>query len=198
MKDAKSTLRHAILNQLTVLDFSIADANLTEKAKWDLKKHIRLISLLISYEELFLGKDRSLFFQEVSLVETCEILRDIHAPELKSKKVKLEIKGEDLHLKVDRRMFQAGLEQLLLRIIRLGKDVSLEVQEGEFSFKYTGEMLPEPTNQDLADILKSYGNQVELLGYHLGLHLLELHGVKIKMSEGVVKLSLPKSLKVKG
>ncbi|MDH5597266.1 MAG: hypothetical protein OEY44_04120 [Candidatus Peregrinibacteria bacterium] len=197
MRDAKSTLRHAVLNQLTVLDFSVADVSLSEKAKWDLKKHIRLISLLISYEELFLGIERSLFFQEVSLVETCEILRDIHAPELKSKKVKLEIKGEDLHLKVDRRMFQAGLEQLLLRIVSLSKEVILEAGKNELRLLYKGEELPEPTSQDMADILNDYGNQVELLGYYLGLHLLELNGIKVEMSKGEVVLNFPKNLVVK-
>ena len=188
MDKKRALIHHEILNLMTIIDFTVSAADLKEEDKEEILRQLKLVTLLIKYEEIFLNREKEVLKRPVYLNEILETLVMMHGKQLKRKKVSVKIFNDDTIIKTDRKMAQEALEQILDELMGHAENVAVACQNGTLSIEYDP---PRRLADKKTDLMKCFTDRKACpdFAYQLALHLLPLTGAKITSKKGLVKIS---------
>lgn len=182
-------LQHNILNILTLVIFSLTDADLEKKQKEKILEHLKMVGLLVSEQNVFLGKRKKCSKQTIDLNEVLELVLMIHEKEIKKEKVKVSFSRTNLVLVTDNRVLKGGLEQILLSVIETAKKIEISVDEKhrKLSIKYdSAKKLAMDEMEPIKYIIenRSYSE----IFFRTAMYLMELNGIKTVFKKGLVEV----------
>jgi len=186
MDKDKALLRHEILNIFTLLNFEVAGTDLDEAKKAGILRHLKLLTLLIKHEDVFVGKQSELFKTEVDLGEILEIVVMIHQKEFERRDIKLTVPGEAMMVEVDRKLLQETLEEILVKLMASATTIDMTQENGTLKIAHNASERPEDKRVDLMECLT---DKTADFSYQLALRLLELNGATLKSENGLISIS---------
>jgi len=127
----RSKLRHEILNLLTIISLISQEKNKTPLAEEQLQFAIEKISLLVKYDDIFLGEIKS--STTVFLSNLVENLLQEYEETIKKNKIKIIVDYPDNSFSVDQKSFFLFLDFLLKNFLVKTKELSLKITKDTFS-----------------------------------------------------------------
>lgn len=193
MDNGRSFIRHEILNIVTLVNFLIMDTDLSAEKKNELLEHLKMIGLLCAEQEFLLGKSKKFFDQKVPLHEIIEIIGHILEKHAKSKNVVLSLEGTQMMVKGDGNAIKNGIEQILLNLMELSKNIQLCVNEKTQSveIKYTGNKTLTVGKEVLLEYLKAKHTYPEIF-CKIAVEILKVNGVKVEFKKNLITLKFNK------
>jgi len=188
MNKGSTLIRHEILNIFTLLNFEVTDTDLPDITKERFLKNIKMLTLLVSYEDIFLGKKRKNFYNVVDLSEIIETIILIHHSEINRKQIKIIDPGNKLMIKVDRTLIQEAIDQIFVKIIDTAKEIAISYKNGALKITHNAS---DPLLTEKFDLIKSISNRepCKKFPYQLALHLLEINGAKVLSEKSLLTIT---------
>jgi len=190
MNNDKAFLRHEILNVITLVNFIIADSKLSDKEKAEILERLKLVTLLTSAGDVFLGKKKKFYKQKVELDDTLEIISLILEKRVKKAKISLKIDHTNLVLKTDRNVLKNGLEEILLNLMNISKKIHVKSTGRKLTMKYSGQKQLKLSKGDILQYLRNRHGYSEIF-LQASIQLMKLNGIKTSLKKGLVEISLP-------
>lgn len=188
MDKKQALIRHEILNLITIVNFAVSSSELQDKNKKEILERLTLITLLVKYRDVFLGKEKEIFKRPVDLNEILEAIAMIYEKQFKRNKVKLDIPRNETMIKMDRKLVQEALGQILVELMGHAKKIAITYKNGTLSIKYDS---PQKLTDKKINLMKCLTDKEKYpnFAYQLALHLLSLTGAKVKSGKGEMKIS---------
>ena len=192
MNNDRSLLRHTILNFITLLHFSVADAVPHQTKRQTLQEQLKIIGLLVGKEDLLLKKKKKVVAIPVLVARVLELVQLILEPSFKKQGIEMTVRPADLIYKGEARSLQEGLEQILVQVAVWAKKIDVSVDESKrvLRIRYDSEKkLPEVKLSPL-DLLKKTSDHQRIL-FRTLMYLMEMDGIKLRFKPGSVDVKLP-------
>ena len=183
MNKNKNLIHHEILNVITLINFEISGSTLAETKKKDLLKDLKLLTLLINYEDVILGEKRELFKKPVHINETLETIQMVQEKHMKTMRVKFNLPTDDLTADIDHKIFQEALEQIILRLMNTAKKIDFRYRGNTLEIHHDGEAL----NMKKVELMECLKDRQQFL-LQLPLKLLELNGLKVRGGKAMIAI----------
>ena len=116
-KKIKVFLHHELLNILMTINALIDDEALKAERKEQILDLTKRASLLIIYENIFLGKKPKPFLQKVNLKEILEIVLAIHEKKIANRSVIVTLPENDCFVKTDKDSTKEAMEQIIGKLL---------------------------------------------------------------------------------
>jgi len=192
-KKIKAILRHELLNILMVINVLIADEALEAGEKEQILDLTKLASLLLIYEDIFLGKKSKLFLQEVSLKEILEIVLAVHEKKIANHSVVVTLPENDFFVKTDKDAVKEALEQIVGKLLDSVSvmEFRFNSQANELVIIYEREGSLKIRKIPLMECLSKKALPDNEIGLQLALEILNINGIKFVLAGRKIAFAFP-------
>jgi len=192
-KKTKKLIRHELLNILTVINISILDDELDEVKKEQIFDLIKLASLLINYEDIFLGLKAKPFPQRIDLKEILEIIILSHKKKIADNNIKIILPKHIFFIKADREYIKESLEQIIKKLFSLvsGIEFKFDDQANQLIILCDKEIAPKINKKILIKCLNKKDLISNELVLQLALKILEMNKVKFNVKGKEIVMTFP-------
>ncbi len=190
MKNPRSFLKHEILNIITLINFLIADGEPEVKQTKKILSYLKMLSVMVVEEDVFLGKKKAFLNQDVTVDDVIEIVSQLIREELKKAKCVLRIQNTHLIFKADFETIKSGIEQILKKLLSHATRIEISADQANKALiiQANSKIQLDVTDKNLLEALKEKKNHTDVL-LILSLKLMRMNGLKIESKAGVVKIS---------
>ena len=193
-KKTKKFIRHELLNMLTVINISILDDELDEAKKEQIFDLIKLASLLIGYEDIFLGLKAKPFLQRIDLKEILEIILLSRKKKIADNNIKIILPEHIFFIKADREYIKESLEQIIKKLFSLvsGIEFKFDDQANQLIILCDKEIAPKINKKMLIKRFNKEDLRSNELGLQLALKILEMNKVKFNVKGKEIVMTFPR------
>lgn len=192
-EEVKSIIRHELLNIFTIISIFTSNGKNLIKDRKEVLQLINASSLIIAYENIFLGKKMKAHKDIFSLQEVLELLSYVYKKDFNAKKIKfsLNINGEGI-VKGDKRLFKESIELIIKRIIGCTSLLKIDYigKKKQLIISYKCKKCAVLKRGDLVKSLLQKEYKTGGMGFQLALRLLDSQGIKTKITNNQVTLQL--------
>ena len=183
MNNAKSFLKHEVLNVITQLIFLLEEVDDIDDHV-NLRSRLDLLAFFTAEETFILSGERAFFKEKVDVSELFLMLQDMLAHELKAQGVKLTIEGSSLEVETDFECLKNGLKYIFRHLMKHSKhiEVGLKAAEKQVVIRSVMDSEVKWLEGDFLDFLRAQKDPAIILmeGY---LRTLDHSGVEIRIEE---------------
>ena len=192
MHNSKSFLRHEILNIVTVLNFLIIDTNLSTQKKQEILEHLKMIGTLNAEEAFILGEKSAFSREEIDLNEALQIIFYMVEAQAQKSKCNVNLNNTNLIIQSDFEALKNGLENILLALIKITKNIDLSVDESKKTLKieYNSDQIFSIKEGDLLAYLKEKHETSEIF-CKIYTDLMRANGIKISFKKNEMNIIFP-------
>jgi len=188
MDKKKALIRHEILNIFTLLNFEVSGADLDGTVKSDIHRQIKILVLLINYEDVLLGKKRKLLKRELDLGEVLETVAMIFETDMRNRGIKLTLPAKSMTLDADHKSIQEGLELILMKLMDGATKIGFDSGKKVVRISHNSKAELENEKAELINYLANRKDDLDF-AYQLALKLLKLNGAKVKSGKGLLTIT---------
>ena len=193
MKEAKKLIQHELLNTLMKINVLIADNQLNKKNKEYILDLIKLASLLISYENVFLGKKLEAFPQKINLIEILEVVAMIYKKKITDNNIKITLPKNDFYIKIDKQHIQEALGQIIKTLLDSASAIELKFdnQKNKLSISYKAKKIIKFNKKPLIKCLNEKNLTNNEIPLQLALQILAMNKIKFKAIGKGIEIVFP-------
>ena len=189
MLDRKAIVRHELANLLTTVTILVADSGLKPAEKEPIEDRVRMAGMILTYENIFLGKRQSFFMESVDVSELLRILCGVFGDRRNLDKSERRLSEAHLRVVANRNGLADALELICRKWIsdNAPMDFEMDAVAGRLTFRHRPGAVLNPKNVDLLEVLRNDIGSPEW-GFQLALRLLEMNYVQVSFPEGKMTL----------
>ncbi|MCK5605210.1 hypothetical protein KAR91_25185 [Candidatus Pacearchaeota archaeon] len=194
MREAKKFIQHELINLLTIINILVDGGPVRAVEKKRIKELIKLASILISYEDIFIGKKIETAFQKVDLKEVLEMVVMVQKGGEQNKGTKVDLLSEKSFVKADPVWLRDALDKLIGGLFGMTPRVEFEfeAQHNKLIIKYKNVARIKFKKEKLIQCLNKKdvsNNKIEL---QLALEIFKINNIKLKASEDKIEIIFPR------
>lgn len=184
MIDRKEILRHFLANVFTTTNFEILNSDIPLELRSKLQQLVGVASMIITYEDFFLGKPVDLFRSDVDLKEICDIAVVINEDFAEENNVDLSHSVAEYSINVDRHFFGDAMNKIVTFLIKNSSFVGIGFDEKneEIRIKYDISEIEILEKRELMEVLDRNRSGDGSIPYQVALEILVLHKMRIDIS----------------
>ena len=189
----KRLIRHELLNILTLINVLISSDELDEAKKEQILDLIKLASLLITYENVFLGKKPKFFIQKVNLKEILEIIVIIYKKKIADNNINVILPKYNFFVKTDGSCIKETLEQIIKKLVNsvTGMEFKFDDQAKKLTILFKGGSVPKFNKKNLIQSLGKESLLNNEIALQLALEILDLNKIKFTSTRNRIVMTFP-------
>jgi hypothetical protein len=178
----KHIIQHFVLNLFTVLNAEISDLDINAKKKSKIMDLIKIASVIIAYEKIFLDEKIELFVQDVSLDEIIKLICAIHKEDIQKNKIKIKFANSDISLKTDKHYLNEALKYIIYKLVKNSSFINFDYDSKKKILKIMHDIkdLNEGKYTRLSECLTIHGITFDEIQYQLALNILKMLNAEIE------------------
>lgn len=192
MTITKSFLQHELQNILMIIGFQVED--LKSKKKKEILDSVQLASLLVEYENLFLGKRLNFFCQKINLSDIWEILINNNQELIQNKNIQIITKSNDNDiLKIDRDYILKALNQIFILILKKSSQVKLifHKKTNTLTFQHNAGFISEIQEIPIKQAFQTKENRYFTLALQTSLRILKEFKSILTIQKNTISILFP-------
>jgi len=195
MKDInkKDIIQHFLLNLFTILNIEVSELEIPKDKEKKLLFLLKIASIVIANEQIFLNKKPEFFIQEILLNEIIDINCAIYRDQFKKKKVKVIPLKSEYKIKVDKHYFNEAIKYLIEKLLDDTSLLDFDYDEKKkiFYIKHDSKGIVNENPEPLSDTLHINKISKKDITFQLALAILKMHEAKVEIDEKEIKIKLP-------
>lgn len=187
----KPFLQHELQNIFMLLGCYLEDVKFKDKnTVLDL---IKMASLFVEHEDLFLGKKTKFFLQDVELSDICDVLIATNQEYIQDNNIRVKDLSSDAVLKIDRNHILKALNSIFIGVLEKTSFVEIDFnkQTNEFVLKHKAGFIEEVNRIPLKDVFKTKDIKCSEIVLQVYLSLLDDFGCILNVEANKISIYFP-------
>ena len=187
----KERLRHEIINIFTVINFLVGHSRLSAAKKERVVDLIKLASLLIAHENIFLGKTPKFFLEKVDVNDILNTLMIIYEERIVAKKIKISFVKREFLIKADRNYVREALEQIFKKLLESATVLEFRFQDHQLIIVHNAGKSFDLKKKKLNHTLNQKNLIANEISFQLALEILNLNKIKFSSTRNKIVITFP-------